>query len=174
MYRQVTHGIRRLGGLGAVTTATLLNVSRAGANNFYVGDNWVLTIQGAPSSAISMLGGKGGGSGVWNTGWVTDPSGKFVKSGVMAQGDIGGWSETWMVSGVSAVPVAFNVTTKPESAPTQSTQTQTVNYASTLSADPYTTDWMSYLFTGNFFGIPNWWGAIGIALGAYLLLGRKK
>lgn len=166
MYQGLNNGVKRLAGLGAVVQATLNNLTRTGADStFYVGDKWALTIIGPPNTTIKMSGGKDGGTGIWNPGWVTDPSGRFTTTGQMGADQVGSWSETWIVGTDSAPAIVFVVQQPPSG--TQQTQQQQTQQQQ-VSTNP-----LGGLLDLKLFGFPAWMVA-GAGLVAYSMLKGRR
>jgi hypothetical protein len=95
-------------GASSAAMAFSLTWSRAGAV-VYPGDTWTATVSGAPAfAAVVAVGGKQGAGGNNNLG-STDANGNFRATGTVGANDVGQWSETWTVGGVTVGNVSFSV-----------------------------------------------------------------
>lgn len=166
MFQALNNGVKRMGGFGAVVTAMLNNISRVGADiNFYVGDNWLISVVGPPNTTVWVSGGKNGASAMTQMG-VTDPSGNFVLTGKMDGTQVGTWTETWMVGSQSATPIVFTVAQPPSGVQQQATQgTQQTQQATVTNP-------LSSLLDLQLFGFPAWMVAIG-GFAAFKLLSKR-
>jgi hypothetical protein len=98
---------------GAVT-ATLQNTSRPG-QSFQVGDSWQLTVTGPANSPVSDTATQNGNSMGTTPYGSTNGSGVFTLTGAIGASQVGTWSETWSVGGVSAPAINFTVSAAPSS-----------------------------------------------------------
>jgi len=91
---------------GAPVSVSMKNLTRPGSDAAYqVGDQWQLTLTGAPGTAISGGASQNGKSlGVSNFG-ALNAQGQMVLTGTMAAAQVGTWSETW-----NGAPLSFTVT----------------------------------------------------------------
>jgi hypothetical protein len=92
---------------GKMGTLTFHN-SR-GSNVLLPGDTWTITIEGSyPNAAVYVVGGKNGES-IKSPMGSTNASGGFSLSGTLTSGDVGTWSETWIVHDVTIGTFTFTV-----------------------------------------------------------------
>ena len=80
-----------------LVTVTLANLTRPGATDFLLSENWLLTVQG-PANSNVVIGGTGPGGPLSPVVLgQTDQNGLYQLSGFMGQDNIGSWSETYLV-----------------------------------------------------------------------------
>jgi len=92
-------------------TVTLVNTGNwhTGLTNFYVGDTFTLTVSGEPSQSVTLNYTQNGAGGSLSEGF-TDSNGNLVILGTETPGEVGTWTEQWVVGGVPAIPtLAFSV-----------------------------------------------------------------
>lgn len=95
---------------GLVATVIESNVSRPG-QPFEVGDQYLITVQGAPNSAVTMLGMLNGvqvQAAPVAIG-TTDATGQLLVQGTMQAANIGVHLQTWTVGTAVALPLTFTV-----------------------------------------------------------------
>jgi len=84
-----------------MASVLIYNYSRFGASNFYVGDRWIVVIEGAtPSSLVTNTAQRNDFGWSTTSYGYTDNTGRFYLIGSMGPGDIGIWEEIWKVGGV--------------------------------------------------------------------------
>jgi len=153
---------------GATPTIQLQNMSRPG-QPFQVGDDWSLTLTGAPNAAVINTASQNGISIGATPYGQTDGNGKLVLTGIFTPDAVGSWSETWQV-GTGSTSVSFNVANAPVGAaapPAGSTATGgggATMTDSTSAAPPAA----SSLLPSSLSSLP--WGTIALVAGAGLVL----
>ncbi len=91
-------------------TVELLNLSRPGAVNFYVGESWQINVTGSPYQQVAVTATHNGVPSGPTVVGSTDGSGRFTLNGSMSTAEIGSWTEVWTVGGVQATPtLSFEV-----------------------------------------------------------------
>ena len=99
------------GGANNIAASVVMrNTSRAGFDSSYqVGDNWQLTITGAPGAAVTAAASQNGASLGTTPFGSLNSSGQMVLTGTMSAGQVGNWQETWNVAGSPAVGISLTV-----------------------------------------------------------------
>jgi len=92
---------------------TVLNTTRIADTGFVVGDTWQADVAGGPNQTVIV-------NGTYNgTPWSapvgqTNTGGYFSLGGTMVGGQVGNWTETWLVGGVQVGPTSvFTVFSQP-------------------------------------------------------------
>ena len=143
-----------------------------GSGSPYVGDTYQVSITGAtPNSPVTVSG--NGPSGPYSATpmGTTDNNGNFSKAGSFGAGDVGNWSESWAVGGISSGQFTFAVNAPiPALAPGVPLSSTT---APTVAAPVLTPADVTPLSTGAASSTPfslgsiPWWGwaaGVGVAL----------
>lgn len=101
-------------GDGILATVAMKNLTRAGADTAYqVGDQWQLTITGAPGAAVTGAASQNGSSLGTTPFGSLNSAGQMVLTGAMTAGQVGSWQETWNVGNSPAVGISFSVAAAP-------------------------------------------------------------
>lgn len=91
---------------GAPVTVSMKNVTRPGSDTSYnVGDQWQITLSGAPGTAVSASASQNGKSLGTTPFGSLNAQGQMVLTGTMGADQTGSWSESW-----NGAPVSFTVT----------------------------------------------------------------
>jgi hypothetical protein len=85
-------------------TVALDNLTRPGSSFFYVGEQFRVTVQGAPGQPVSVTAGSTSQPTSTASYGATNAQGLFSVEGQMGNGEIGTWHETWRVGDVPARP----------------------------------------------------------------------
>jgi hypothetical protein len=152
---------------GAAPTLQLQNISRPG-QPFQVGDNWSLSLTGAPNAAVINTANQNGVS-IGSTPYgQTDGNGKLVLTGTFTPDTVGSWSETWQV-GTGSTSVSFTVNNAPVgvSAPSPGA-TATGGGGATATDSTTAAAPAASLIPGSLTALP--WGTIALVAGAGLVL----
>ena len=88
----------------------LFNLTRIGASNFVVGDNFTVLVYGAPGQAVTVYAVQDGKSLGTAAMGETDSAGNFRLDGTMAPDAVGAWQEIWYLDGVKVQAFSFIVT----------------------------------------------------------------
>jgi hypothetical protein len=153
---------------GVAPTIQLQNMSRPG-QPFQVGDNWSLTLTGAPNAAVINTAAQNGISIGATPYGQTDGNGKLVLTGTFTPDTVGTWSETWQV-GTGSASVSFTVANAPVGAatpPTGSTATGGGGQTATDSTTAAPPDSVA-LLPSSISSLP--WGTIALVAGGGLIL----
>jgi hypothetical protein len=105
-----TGGLTRRGGSPAASaapvTVSMNNITRPGSDTSYsVGDQWQITLTGAPGTAVSASASQNGKSLGTTPFGSLNAQGQMVLTGTMGADQTGSWSESW-----NGAPVSFTVT----------------------------------------------------------------
>jgi len=93
------------GPLPEAPTARLLNVTRGGEQNFWVGDEWRLELTGGPLETVRCTGYHEQTPFGPTSFGLTDSLGRWVLQGSMSEYERGYWIQEWRVGGVLCEPV---------------------------------------------------------------------
>jgi hypothetical protein len=89
---------------------TLRNLTTGNSSIFNVGDQWQISVSGAPpNSPVQNAATQSGHPASTSVVGTTDGSGNFVISGVMPAADVGTWTEQWSVAGIPFGLISFSV-----------------------------------------------------------------
>jgi len=93
------------GPLPEAPTVRVLNVTRGGEQNFWVGDEWRLEITGGPLETVTCTGYHEQTPFGPTSFGLTDSLGRWVLQGAMSEYERGYWIQEWRVGGVLCEPV---------------------------------------------------------------------
>ena len=116
----------------SVTKAVTINNVSGGSNSqFRVGDGFSVGVYGPyPNQQVIVMGTKNGISTGGSMVGITDGGGRATITGVFGPGDVGNWSETWLVGGLPLGQLSFSVVNASPTALTPPT-----NSGSAVTAD---------------------------------------
>lgn len=107
------HPVQTLGqpcASGQALGATIVNTGAGTSTNFFSGDTWTLTVTGAPNSDVLITALYNNAALPWVQLGTTDANGNFTLTGVMDDGVIGTWEESFQIgSQVWSANLAFTV-----------------------------------------------------------------
>ena len=93
--------------------ASISNVSRPG-QSFQVGDSWSLVISGRPGEAVTGAASQNGLPSSTSNMGTTDANGHLTLTGVFGAGDVGSWTENYLVGANNPfATVSFTVAAAP-------------------------------------------------------------
>ncbi len=85
------------------------NLSRPGARDFYIGEEFRVVVQAAPDQQVANTASQNGAPGVRGIVGRTDGYGAFTVTGKMAAAHAGTWREVWSVGRAQAREITFVV-----------------------------------------------------------------
>lgn len=91
------------------TTAQVRNLSRPGAADFSVGEQFEVVVTGEPNQAVIGAASQNGAVMARSSFGRTDKNGRFTLTGSMGPDNIGTWKEQWQVGELKAPPIEFQV-----------------------------------------------------------------
>jgi hypothetical protein len=105
----VTTGGANGGGLAITPTVRLVNSSGGSNSAFSVGDSWQIIVTGAPNSQVTASANQNGTSLGTSPMGTIGSNGSLTLTGTFGAGQVGTWSESWKVGGVTAGTLSFSV-----------------------------------------------------------------
>ena len=163
------------------SAASISNVSRPG-QSFQVGDSWSLVISGRPGEAVTGAASQNGLPSSTSNMGTTDANGHLTLTGVFGAGDVGSWTENYLVGANNPfATVSFTVAAAPaqQQQGGSSTSQTTPPYGTapqapvtTIPATGFDLSFLTNSISILGFNVPVW--ALIAAGGGLLLMGGKK
>lgn len=152
---------------------SFVNTTSGDSSTVYVGDSWVLEVNGDPNAEVLSSGSGAYGSWTGTSHGRTNSQGILRLTGSMSTAEIGRWSQTWTVGGKRAGNLSFEVKARPVQ------QEQKSEQRSSDSADEVQEKILERNGLSTTEGLMDWAQAnplllAGGAVALFLLLGRGK
>ena len=102
-------GLAACSGPSVPSTALVRNLTKPGATDFFVGEQFEVVVTGAPNQIVIAAASQNGTPPAKGPQGRTDKNGRFTLTGTIGVSHVGNWREQWQVGEIKAPSFTFEV-----------------------------------------------------------------